>query len=123
MAVKELALFAFQYLITYLQTSSLLSYPPQLSDQSYPLFVTWHKDNQLRGCMGTFISQPLSINLPHFTNISAFNDPRFPPITKEELPFLTCTVSLLVNFENAKQWDDWEIGKNGVELHLSVNGT
>jgi AMMECR1 domain-containing protein len=122
MAVRELAIFAFQYLISYLETGTLLQYPPRLPNQEYPLFVTWHKHEQLRGCMGTFVPQPLSINLPYFTNISS-NDPRFPPITVDELPLLTCTVSLLVNFEIAKKWDDWEIGTNGVELLLSINGT
>lgn len=35
---------------------------------------------------------------------SAFEDRRFEPIWEEELPFLSCSVSLLFRFEQAESW-------------------
>lgn len=45
---------------------------------------------------------------------SASKDHRFPPITLEELPQLQITVSLLTNFEEAKDYLDWTIGLHGI---------
>lgn len=40
---------------------------------------------------------------------SALKDSRFPPLTREELPKLFCSVSLLTNFEDASDYLDWEV--------------
>lgn len=40
---------------------------------------------------------------------SALKDSRFPPLTREELPKLSCSVSLLTNFEDAGDYLDWEV--------------
>lgn len=40
---------------------------------------------------------------------SALKDSRFPPLTREELPKLSCSVSLLTNFEDASDYLDWEV--------------
>ncbi|KAJ1501066.1 hypothetical protein HMI56_003454 [Coelomomyces lativittatus] len=49
---------------------------------------------------------------------SALNDPRFPPIHDGELPHLTCSVSLLVQFENIEDSMDWEIGTHGLRIRF-----
>jgi AMMECR1 domain-containing protein len=36
-------------------------------------------------------------------------DSRFEPIKKDELTKLYCSVSLLTNFEEAKDYLDWEV--------------
>jgi len=87
-------------------------------DQQYPLFVTWNKRGpqggaDLRGCIGCLKPLPLS-SLKDYALTSALKDTRFDPIAEQELPFLTCTVSLLTNFEVAADLDDWEIGTHGV---------
>lgn len=43
---------------------------------------------------------------------SALKDSRFPPLTREELPKLFCSVSLLTNFEDATDYLDWEVRTN-----------
>lgn len=53
----------------------------------YPLFVTWHKNGSLRGCIGTFDdSEPLGQTLMEYSLIAAVEDDRFPPISAKELP-------------------------------------
>lgn len=40
---------------------------------------------------------------------SALKDSRFPPMTRDELPRLFCSVSLLTNFEDVCDYMDWEV--------------
>ncbi len=51
--------------------------------------------------------------------MSAFKDTRFNPISKEEVPNLSCAVSLLTDFEKAQNPLDWEVGKHGITLELN----
>lgn len=101
-----------------------LPYPSDLLDINAPLFVTWYigKEKELRGCIGNFGAEKLSINLGRYAKISAFEDTRFNPISKSELPLLTANLSLLYNFQNRQKWDDWEIGVHGIEISFAVNG-
>ncbi|KAG5985354.1 hypothetical protein E4U55_004578 [Claviceps digitariae] len=111
-------------------TSSL-----SLSTTSAPLFVTWNTirredddddddddDVSLRGCIGTFESQPLSVGIPEYAVISGLNDTRFPPISKKEMPKLQSAVTLLTDFEEADDAYDWDIGTHGIRLSFTDNG-
>ena len=40
---------------------------------------------------------------------SALRDRRFPPIQPKEIPHLEVTVSLLVHYETARDYLDWEV--------------
>lgn len=64
------------------------------------LFVTLSKNNELRGCIG-FIEPIYSIiDATKKACISAaFNDPRFPPLTKSELDQIKIEISYLSPFE------------------------
>lgn len=53
---------------------------------------------------------------------SAFHDSRFEPIALSEIPFLSCSVSLLVNFEPANNYRDWIIGVHGIRIECKQNG-
>jgi AmmeMemoRadiSam system protein A len=59
-------------------------------------FVTITRDGQLRGCIG-FVDpiKPLAEAVAHCAASAATADPRFPPITPEELPRLRIEVSVL----------------------------
>ncbi|XP_045898870.1 AMME syndrome candidate gene 1 protein homolog [Micropterus dolomieu] len=78
--------------------------------QESPLFVTWKigRDKRLRGCIGTFSAMNLHSGLREYTLTSALKDSRFPPMTRDELPRLFCSVSLLTNFEDVGDYLDWE---------------
>jgi AmmeMemoRadiSam system protein A len=59
-------------------------------------FVTLTKDGQLRGCMGSLsAARPLGQDVASNARASAFEDPRFPKLTREEWPRCAIEVSLL----------------------------
>lgn len=60
------------------------------------IFVTLRKEGQLRGCIGNFAeASRLDSALERAARGSATHDPRFPPVTGDELGQLTVEVSLL----------------------------
>lgn len=87
-----------------------------------PLFITWNKNNQLRGCIGTFQPLPIESGTKRFSLASSLQDPRFPPIGKLEFKSLSVSVTLLDNFEPIKKWDDWTVGDHGLKVNINKNG-
>lgn len=87
-----------------------------------PLFITWTKDGVLRGCIGTFMDQDIIGGVKKFSIASSMEDPRFPPVLKSELTSLSVSVTLLTNFEDIKNWDEWVIGKHGLKISLQAHG-
>jgi AMME syndrome candidate gene 1 protein len=92
-----------------------------------PLFVTWEKEStpgdvRLRGCIGTLSPTTLA-NLREFAFKSALKDRRFDPIGAHELERLHCSVSLLLDYEDAEHYADWDIDTHGIiiEFH-DANG-
>ena len=115
--------YCFQVLEHILSNKEIndIPFPDQFKGKSYPLFVTWTtgKEKELRGCVGTFSKDILEKNLMRYTLISAFKDSRFPPISKREIPNLNCEVSLLVQFEKAKNPEDWVVGTHGIDIDFA----
>ncbi|XP_029815008.1 LOW QUALITY PROTEIN: AMME syndrome candidate gene 1 protein [Manacus vitellinus] len=93
---------------------------PAFTNDPYPLFVTWKigRDKRLRGCIGTFSAMNLHSGLREYTLTSALKDSRFPPMTRDELPRLFCSVSLLTNFEDVCDYLDWEVGVHGIRIEF-----
>ncbi len=59
-------------------------------------FVTLRKDGQLRGCIGSLsATRPLGSDVASNARAAAFEDPRFPKLTREEWPRCELEVSLL----------------------------
>ncbi len=59
-------------------------------------FVTLTQHGNLRGCIGSAIAhQPLALDVRDNAVKAALADPRFPPMTAEELPFTKIEVSVL----------------------------
>ena len=95
--------------------------PDKLSDyKPFGVFVTIKKHGELRGCIGTFDSKPIEIMVQESAISSAFNDPRFPPVRKDELDLLKFEISILTPYERVKKLDEIVPGKHGliVEKHL-----
>lgn len=92
--------------------------------ESYPLFVTWNTLSRsghkaLRGCIGTFEPLPLASGLASYALTSAFDDTRFSPIPSSLVPSLSCSLTLLANFEPCRDAMDWTLGAHG--LRISFN--
>ena len=67
-------------------------------DDKGAVFVTLHRkgDHSLRGCIGSIIAhRSLYEDLIHNAKSSAFSDPRFPPLSKDEFDDIEIEVSLL----------------------------
>ena len=71
--------------------------PPELLQSQAGVFVSLHKFGDLRGCIGTIAPTTGSIAEEIIQNaISASTgDPRFNPVTADELPFLEVNVDVL----------------------------
>jgi uncharacterized protein (TIGR00296 family) len=93
---------------------------PRFSNEAHPLFVTWTigKDQRLRGCIGTFTAMHLHAGLKEYATTSAFKDSRFNPITRDEFPRLTVSISLLRHFEDGSDYLDWELGVHGILIEF-----
>jgi hypothetical protein len=70
--------------------------PPELQQQA-GTFVSLKKFGQLRGCIGTIEPTQPNVALEIVRNAvsSATRDPRFDPVTPEELAHLVCSVDVL----------------------------
>ena len=51
---KELTKYCFDNLRHFLKKQEMMEYPSHFDENKFPLFVTWLKDGDLRGCIGTF---------------------------------------------------------------------
>ncbi|MBU8901793.1 MAG: AmmeMemoRadiSam system protein A [Victivallales bacterium] len=81
-------------------------------------FVTLHKaDGALRGCIGNIIAhEALGANIAHNAINSAFGDPRFPKLAKEELADVEIEISVLTPARPIAKPEDFIIGEHGIIL-------
>lgn len=69
--------------------------PPRLLEPGAS-FVTLHTAGRLRGCIGSIEArQPLAFDVAYNARNAALHDPRFPPVTPDELPDIEIEVSVL----------------------------
>jgi AmmeMemoRadiSam system protein A len=78
------------------------------------VFVTLHARGRLRGCIGVIEAfEPLGESIARCAASAAFRDPRFSPVSAEELPELQIELSLLSPPEPILP-ENIEIGKHGL---------
>jgi len=78
-------------------------------------FVTLHKHEELRGCIGNLIgSQPLYLVIRDMAVESAVGDPRFPEVKLDELKDIEIEISALSPLKRVNSIDEIELGKHGV---------
>jgi len=84
-------------------------------------FVTLTKHGALRGCIGHIQGDlPLIETVKEMARSAAFNDPRFPPVTEEELDDLELEISVLTPLRLIKDAKEIEVGLHG--LYLECQG-
>ena len=60
------------------------------------VFVTLTRDGELRGCIGLpYPVMPLGEAIEHAAKAAALEDPRFPPVSKDELALISLEVTIL----------------------------
>ena len=79
-------------------------------------FVSIHLDGELRGCIGTIaaVQDDLSQEIMHNAISACSQDPRFMPVTDEELPFLDYSVDILGDAEDIDSPDQLDVKRYGV---------
>lgn len=104
---------------TYVREGKIPSPPkvltPEMKEKA-GVFVSIHKRGALRGCIGTFEPQRANVAREIITNAisSATRDPRFPPITPEELKDLDYSVDVLTTPEPVADKSQLDPKKYGV---------
>lgn len=88
-----------------------------LEAPNHGAFVTiYSKAHVLRGCIGTFSGgTPLAATVARMAVAAALEDPRFAPVTIDELPVLTLELSLLSPTTRCRA-QDIIVGEHGVTL-------
>jgi AmmeMemoRadiSam system protein B/AmmeMemoRadiSam system protein A len=78
-------------------------------------FVTIHKSGHLRGCIGNILGRgPLYLTVRDMAISSATKDPRFRPVTPQELDTIDVEVSVLSRPRLVQNADEIILGKHGV---------
>ncbi len=98
------------------------SVPEKLKNQ-YGAFVTLKINGALRGCIGRFISsEPLYKVVQESAISSAFEDPRFEALTKDEYKKTTIEITVLGPLKRIHNINEIVLGRDGIYIvkgHLS----
>jgi AmmeMemoRadiSam system protein A len=85
-------------------------------------FVTLKTRGQLRGCIGhTQAIKPLSQTVIDMAQAAAFQDPRFPPLSQQELKDLSIEISALTPFRQIEDIKEIQVGKHGLFIERGFN--
>ena len=80
-------------------------------------FVSLHKHGRLRGCIGHFGEDyPLHEIVAEMARAAAFEDPRFMPVTRDELNDLDIEISVLTPMRHIKSLDEFELHRHGIYI-------
>ncbi len=104
----------------YIRTGIPLTVPKgllkEMLSRKAGVFVSIHKHGYLRGCIGTTAPTTPSIAQEIIANAisAATKDPRFDPITEDELKWLEISVDVLKEPESIESMDELDVKKYGV---------
>lgn len=80
-------------------------------------FVSLHKYGRLRGCIGHFGEDyPLHEIVAEMARAAAFEDPRFTPVTREELDDIDIEISVLTPMRRIQSIDEFELHRHGIYI-------
>jgi AmmeMemoRadiSam system protein A len=84
-------------------------------NQNMGAFVTLHAKDRLRGCIGNIMGrQPLYLTIRDMSIAAAFEDPRFNPVTKQEIKDINIEISVLSPLKKITNPDEIVLGEHGV---------
>ena len=80
-------------------------------------FVTLHRRGQLRGCIGYVLPlYPLRETVEQAARAAAVRDPRFPPVSPDELPEIDIEISVLSPMRRVQDVRQIEVGVHGLMI-------
>ena len=86
-------------------------------NQKCGAFVSLHKHGRLRGCIGHFGEDyPLHEIVAEMARAAAFEDPRFMPVTKDELDDIDIEISVLTPMRRIKSLEEFELHRHGIYI-------
>ncbi len=90
--------------------------PEEMLSRQAGTFVSLHRNGALRGCIGTITATRKSVAEEILQNaVSACSrDPRFPPVTEQELRTLEISVDVLGDLEPVDSPDELDVKRYGV---------
>lgn len=95
---------------------SLTFKDPRFSEKC-GVFVTLKVDGDLRGCIGLIEGRaPLAQGIQDMAIAAATEDPRFPPVQKDELQRIDIEISVLSPMIPVSRLDEIEVGRDGLLL-------
>ncbi len=98
---------------------------PALDPDKFPVaartrsgvFVTIRQNNELRGCIGRFDPGEIMLKVIQDMAVAASTqDPRFHPVTAEELPKLNIEISVLTPLKKISSIDEIKLGRDGIYI-------
>ena len=93
---------------------------PRFQDMG-AVFVTIHRKGELRGCIGRFAwDTPLTFAIQEMAIHAATQDPRFLPISKDELSLLSFEISVLSPPVVVQDINEIEIGVHGLIISMGM---
>ncbi|MCK4502639.1 MAG: AmmeMemoRadiSam system protein A [Desulfuromonadales bacterium] len=85
-------------------------------------FVTIKQNGNLRGCIGNFQShQPLFREVAIMAVAAASEDPRFQPMTQDELDNFNLEITVLSPLEKIDDTNQIEVGTHGIYIEKGIN--
>jgi AmmeMemoRadiSam system protein A len=82
-------------------------------------FVTLRRSGELRGCIGAIAArEPLARAVARLAVAAAIEDPRFPPVSEDELGDLTISISVLGAPRRLEDPSALQIGRDGATVQL-----
>ncbi len=123
---KKIMLNAAREVLTVCVKGEEVKMPESLSkleSEAMGIFVTLHtRKGELRGCIGYLEGiKPLRDAIMDMTIAAATEDPRFKPVSEEELGDVMLEISLLSPLRKIESPDELEIGKHGLVISRGHN--
>jgi AmmeMemoRadiSam system protein B/AmmeMemoRadiSam system protein A len=85
-------------------------------------FVTLTKAGQLRGCIGHIRgTQALDLTISQMAIAAATEDPRFPPMTADELDDVAIEISVMTPLKTITDPEEIEVGRDGIYIQKGYN--
>jgi AmmeMemoRadiSam system protein B/AmmeMemoRadiSam system protein A len=118
--LKEIARTSIESAVLGRQAPELSGITDKLKEP-YGIFVTIKKHGDLRGCIGRIIGdQPVYISCREMARAAALEDPRFPPVSPDELKDLKIEISVLTPMQRVKGKDDIVVGRDGLYIRKGM---
>ncbi len=94
----------------------------QILKENRGAFVTIKKQGMLRGCIGYIQAiKPLYQTVQEMAEAAALSDPRFSPVTKEELKDLEIEISALTPLKKITDVNQIQVGTHGILIRNGYN--